>query len=134
MIDKDKITHRHWSLKVARIDPETGEAADVFGEIVTAVNDLSQSIANLILTQKGSVPTEPEKGVDTLAVIDRHPSVGIPLLTRDITDAIAMWEPRVVVQKVTVTMGEFARFHTQVFWRPVASVLDDVLMTEVTYG
>lgn len=134
MIDKDKITHRHWSLKVARIDPETGEASDVFGEIVTAINDLSQSIANLILTQKGSVPTEPEKGVDTLAVIDRHPSVGIPLLTRDITDAIAMWEPRVVVQKVTVTMGEFARFHTQVFWRPIESVLDDLLMTEVTYG
>lgn len=134
MIDKDKITHRHWSLKVARIDPETGEAADVFGEVVLAVDDLSQAIANLIMTPKGSVPTEPEKGVDVLAAIDRHPSVAIPILTREITDALTIWEPRIVVQSVTVTMGDFSHFHSQVFWRPVESVLDDLLMTEVTYG
>lgn len=134
MIDKDTITHRHWSLKVGRLNPETGVSADVFGAVVLAVEDLHQSIANIILTPKGSVTTEPEKGCDVLAAIDKHPDVGIPILTREITDALTMWEPRIVVQQVTVVMTAFSRFKTQVFWRPIESVMDDLLMTEVTYG
>jgi len=39
-----------------------------------------------------------------------------------------------VVQQVTVVMTAFSRFKTQVFWRPIESVMDDLLMTEVTYG
>lgn len=134
MIDKDTITHRHWSLKVGRLNPETGVSADVFGAVVLAVEDLHQSIANIIMTPKGSVATEPEKGCDVLAAIDKHPDVGIPILTREITDALTIWEPRVVVQQVTVVMTEFSRFKTQVFWRPIENVMDDLLMTEVAYG
>jgi phage baseplate assembly protein W len=134
MIDKDKIAYRHWSLKVGRRDPVTGAAPEVFGDIVYAVDDLHQSIANLILTPKGSVPTEPEKGCDVIGAIDKHPDIGIPWLTREIWDALAIWEPRIVVQKVTVAMTEFSRFSTQVFWRPVESVLDDLRVTEVAYG
>jgi phage baseplate assembly protein W len=133
MIDKDTIAYRHWSLKVGRADPATGVAADVFGDIVVAVDDLAQSIANIVLTPKGSVPTEPEKGCDIFGAIDRHPSIGIPLLTREIWDALTIWEPRIVVQKVTVAMPEFSRFSTSVFWRPIESVLDDLRVTEVTY-
>jgi uncharacterized protein len=134
MIDKDTIAHRHWSLKVGRLNPETGVSADVFGAVVLAVEDLHQSIANIILTPKGSVTTEPEKGCDMLSAIDKHPDVGIPILTREITDALIIWEPRIVVQQVTVVMTAFSRFKAQVFWRPIESVMDDLLMTEVTYG
>ncbi|QCM10915.1 baseplate [Agrobacterium tumefaciens] len=134
MIDKDKITHRHWSLKVGRADPQTAIAPDTYGEIVTAVEDLSQSITNLILTPKYSVPTEPEKGVDILGVIDRHPDIGIPYLTREIWDQIAIWEPRVTTERVVVNLVQFSHFQTQVFWRPVQSVLDDLYVTEVTYN
>lgn len=134
MIDKDKITHRHWSLKVARPDRETGIAQDSYGDAVFAVDDLSQSIANIILTPKGSVPTEPEKGCDVLGAIDRHPDIGIPYLTREIWDAITIWEPRLVVEKVEVLTLAFSHFTTRVFWRPVESVLDDLLVTEVAYG
>ncbi|WCK24613.1 GPW/gp25 family protein [Agrobacterium pusense] len=134
MIDKDKITHRHWSIKVGRADPQTAIAPDTYGEIVTAVEDLSQSITNLILTPKGSVPTEPEKGVDILGSIDRHPDIGIPYLTREIWDAITLWEPRVTVERVDVNMVQFSHFQTQVFWRPVQSVLDDLQVTEVVYN
>lgn len=133
MIDKDTIRFRHWSLKVGRIDPATGEALNVVGEIVAAVDDLHQSIVNLILTQKGSVPTEPEKGVDYEGAIDRHPDVAIPLLTREIWDALSIWEPRIVVQKVAIAMVEFAHFSTRVFWRPIESVIDDLRVTEVAY-
>ena len=134
MIDKDKITHRHWSMKVGLADPQTAIAPDTYGEIVTAVEDLSQSITNLILTPKGSVPTEPEKGVDILGSIDRNPAVGIPYLTREIWDAITIWEPRVTVERVVVGMVQFSHFQTQVFWRPVQSVLDDLQVTEVVYN
>ncbi|BCH58507.1 hypothetical protein RvVAT039_08890 [Agrobacterium vitis] len=134
MIDKDTITHRHWSLKVARLNPETGVSADVFGSVVLALDDLHQSIANIIMTPKGSAPTEPEKGCDVLSAIDKHPDVGVPILTREITDALTIWEPRIVVQKVTVTMTAYSHFKTQVSWRPIESVMDELLMTEVTYG
>lgn len=133
MIDKDAITHRHWSLKVGRADPETGLAPDSYGEIVTAVDDLSQSITNIVLTPKGSVPIEPEKGCDILGAIDKHPDIGIPYLTREIWDAITIWEPRVTVERVVVAMVQFAHFRTQVFWRPVQSVLDDLQVTEIVY-
>ena len=132
LIDRNSIRFRHWSLKVSRLGAD-GTAPEVWGEIVSAVDDLDQSIANLLLTPKGSVPTEPEKGVDWPGVIDRHPSIGIPMLTREIWDALAIWEPRIVVQKVEVEMRAFAHFVLPVFWRPIESVLDDLRMTEVTY-
>lgn len=134
MIDKDKITHRHWSLKIGRPDRETGVAADSYGEVVVALDDLSQSIANIILTPKGTVPTEPEKGCDVLGAIDKHPDIGIPYLTREIWDAITIWEPRILVDKVEVLTLAFSHFVTRVFWRPVESVLNDLQVTEVTYG
>ncbi|QGA56482.1 GPW/gp25 family protein [Brucella sp. 2280] len=134
MIDKDKIRHRHWSLKVSRIDPETGIAADTYGAIVTAIDDLNQSIANIIMTPKRSVPTEPEKGCDVEGAIDKHPDIGIPLLTREIWDALTIWEPRIVVEKVEVVLAQFSHFRTRVFWRPVESVIADQYMTEVQYN
>ena len=134
MIDKDTITHRHWSLEVGRADPETGIAPPTYGDIVVAVDDLSQSITNLVLTPKGSVPTEPLKGVDMLGAIDRHPDIGIPYLTRDIWDAIRIWEPRVIVRKVDVLTVAFSHFACRVFWQPVQSVIDDIQMTEVVYN
>lgn len=123
MIDKDKITHLHWSLRVGRADPQSGLKPDTYGDVVFAVDDLSQSITNLILTPKGAVPTEPEKGVDLLGAIDKHPDIGIPYLTREIWDAIAIWEKRVVVEKVEVLTLAFSHFGTRVFWRPSQSVL-----------
>lgn len=131
-VDRSSIRFRHWSLKVARLAAD-GSTPQVWGEIVSAVDDLDQSIANLILTPKGSVPTEPEKGVDWTGVIDKHPSIGIPMLTREIWDALAIWEPRIIVQRVEVQMPAFSHFVVPVFWRPIESVLDDLRVTEVAY-
>lgn len=132
-VNRHAIPFRHWSMKVSRRDPATGAAPDTFGAIVTAIDDLDQAIANLILTWKGSVPTEPEKGVDWPGVIDRHPDIGIPMLTRDIWDQLSIWEPRIVVQNVEVAREAFSHFSLKVFWRPIESVLDDLRVTEVTY-
>lgn len=134
MIDRDAITHRHWSLEVGRADPETRVAPETYGEIVVALNDLSQSIANLVLTPKGSVPTEPEKGVDILGAIDKHPDIGIPYLSREIWDAIRIWEQRVIVEKVTISEMAFARFKATTLWRPAEGVVSELQVTEVTFN
>lgn len=68
-----------------------------------------------------------------LGAIDKHPDIGIPLLTREIWDAIMIWEPRIVLQKVDVILEAFSHFSCKVFWRPAESVLDDLRVTEVTY-
>lgn len=133
VINRHSIPYRHWSVKVSRRNAQTGEAPDTNGQIVAAVEDLDQAIANIILTPKGAVPTEPEKGVDWPGVIDRHEDIGIPLLTREIWDALAIWEPRIVVQNVEIERPAFSHFAMQVFWRPIESVLDDLRVTEVTF-
>lgn len=131
---RHKIPFDHWSLRVGRADPRTRNVAPFYGEIVTAVADLLQSITNIILTPLGTVPTEPEKGCDLAPFIDRHPDIAIPNLTRVIWDALAMWEPRIVVQEVKVFQTEFSHFACKVFWRPVESVLDDLRVAEVSLG
>lgn len=125
MQDKYDIPFKHWSLKVGRADPQTGERRAFWGEIVAGLDDLTQSITNLILTPLGSVPTEPLKGCDLQPYIDRHPNIAIPQIQRAIWDAIAIWEPRVTVSVVRVYEAEYARLVAEVHWQPAAGVLDD---------
>lgn len=131
-VDRHKIPYQHWSMKVARQNPETGETPDPYGQIVVALDDLHQAIHSLLLTWKGSVPTEPEKGLAYDGVIDKHPDFGIPLLTREIWDQIGIWEPRITVKNVEVVQIAFAHFAAKIFWRPVESLVDDLQITEVT--
>lgn len=134
MQNKDTIPFEHWSLKVGRPDPATGIVPAFYGVIVSAVGDLSQSMANLILTPLGSVPTEPEKGCDIYPFIDRPPQEAIPNLSRAIWDGLTIWEPRIVVQEVKIEQVAFAHYASKVFWRPIESVLDDLRLTEVAFA
>lgn len=131
MQHKDTIPFEHWSLKVGRVDPASGQVVPFYGRIVTAVDDLHQSISNLILTPLGSVPTEPEKGCDIQPHIDRPAEIAIPNVTIAVWDALTMWEPRIVLQEVRVEQIDVAHFSCSIFWRPVGSLLDDLRVTEV---
>lgn len=134
MENRFAIKFAHWSLRVGRADPVTGARLEFHGLIVTAVDDLSQSIGNLILTPLGSVPTNPLKGCDLYPFIDRIAGEAIPNLTQAIWDTLQIWEPRIVVQDVTVEEVAFGHFATRVFWRPSESVLDDLRITEVHFA
>lgn len=131
MQDKATIPFQHWSLKVGRVDAVTREAKPFWGDIASAVDDLHQSISNLILTPLGAVPTEPEMGCDLIPYIDRTIEVAIPNITRAIWDALTMWEPRIVLQDVKVTETAYAHLSAQIYWRPAESVLDDLRVTQV---
>ncbi|PHR19301.1 MAG: baseplate [Hoeflea sp.] len=134
MENRFAIEFAHWSLRVGRADPRTGVRPEFYGLIVTAVDDLSQSIGNLILTPLGSVPTQPLKGCDLYPFIDRNPAEAIPNLTQAIWDALEIWEKRIVVQDVDVSEIAYGHFQTRVFWRPSESVLDDLRITEVHFA
>ncbi|MCC2099021.1 MAG: GPW/gp25 family protein [Hyphomicrobiales bacterium] len=138
MLDRRDIPYKHWSIKVGRADPY-GDGAPpppdaYFGTIVSAVDDLTQAIGNLILTPLGSVPTQPAKGCDIAAWLDRPANVAIPNLTRTIWDALAAWEPRIVVQDVKIEETGYSHFACKVFWRPIESVLDDLRVAEVHFA
>lgn len=131
MENRHDIPFAHWSVKVGRIHPVTGEVKDVHGEIVTVYDDVEQAIANLVLTPKRSVPVNPEKGTDILPYIDRHEEEAVPNITREIWDAIAIWEPRAIVDRIEVVQTAFAHFTARIFWRPVQSLADDARLLEV---
>ena len=78
------------------------------------------------------MPTEPDKFCDAMNYIDRPAPVAIPIITREIWDALATHEPRIVVDRVEVKAVAFEHFSVPVFWRPREDVLGDIRRTIVT--
>lgn len=131
MINRHDIPNAHWSVRVGRIDPLSGLVPDVHGEIVTALDDVDQEVSTFVITPKRSVPTNPEKGCDVFPYIDKHPSIAIPNITREIWDGLTLWVTRIALIEVKVTQEAFAHFKALVKYRPVQSVLDDLRFVEV---
>lgn len=126
LVDRADINYLHWQLKV-----DFGQPAD--GEIVAQIADIEQEIANLVLTPKGSVPLNPEKGCDLLPYKDLPPEIGIPNMVREVWDGLTVWCKRIIVEDVQVEMVDFHHWKIPVFWRPVEAVLNEILRTEVTW-
>ncbi len=85
------ITSADWSLKLGAI-----------GAIVQGINDIDQCIAIILTTPRGSDPLRPTFGADLWRYIDNPINVAIPSIVREVSAAIAMWEPRVTLQSVSV--------------------------------
>lgn len=120
-----QVDHLHWQHKV-----QPGALA-AWGEVVTGIADLEQSIQTICITPKLSVPTEPNKFCDALNFIDRPAPVAIPMITREIFDALVHHEPRIVVDRVEVEALAFEHFTVPVFWRPREDVLGEIRRTDV---
>lgn len=119
------INYLHWQ---HRVQPGPVGAWD---EIVTGLADIEQAIRIITLTPRGSVPTAPNKFCDALNYIDRPAPVAIPMITREIWDALAEHEPRIIVERVEVTEISFEHFSVPVFWRPREDVLAEIRRTEI---
>ncbi len=128
MIDYRAIPYLHWQPRLGR---NVVAPATVLGEIVNGLDDVEQSINTIVLTEKGSVPTAPEKCTRLAPYIDRRPDVAIPNITREIFDAIRAWEPRIVVEEVKVSTEDFDHWRFPVFWRLRADVTREVRQTIV---
>lgn len=116
MLDRATITHVHWQCRLGR------GGDDATGEIAAGIADVEQSIRTICLTEKGSVPGAPEKCIRLMAWIDRRPDAAIPSITREVWEAIAAFEPRVVVEAVEVAAAAFGQWRVAIGWRLAADV------------
>lgn len=131
-VDRVTIRHAHWQPRLIRNpDPAGGAEALGLGEIVYGLDDLEQAIATIVLTEKGSVPLQPEKCTRIMPYIDRRPDIAIPNISREIFDALTAWEPRIVVERVAISQTDFSHFRFPVFWRARADVARTLRQTVV---
>ena len=105
----------------------------VWGGIVSDYQDLEQEISQCILTPKGSVPLNPEKGCDLDAFRDRPMELKGALVASEVREALILWVPRIDVSAVLATPKNFSHLLITVTWRPRASVTDEFRNTEVLY-
>lgn len=128
MLDRRDIGYLHWQPRLGR--GLSGALAPI-GDIVVGLDDVEQSIMTIALTEKGSVPGQPEKCTRLAPYIDRRPEIAIPNITREIFDAITIWEPRVVVDRVAIAREDFAQWSFPVFWRLRADVAREIRRTVI---
>ncbi len=125
MLDRNKIANVHWQMKRTVDGP-------VWGEIAADLEDLAQEIRQCILTPKGSVPLNPEKGCDLEQFRDRPMNVRGLFVVAEVREALRLWVPRVLVHDLTAT-NTFDTVSLTVTWSPIEAVLEEFQTTEVDY-
>ena len=102
-----------------------------FGVPVQGIDELSQSMLNILLTYPGSDVLRPQFGSGLYAHISAPINVAAPLIAAAIKTDIARWEPRVRVIDVSYFLQEqpgdqdnsFSRVVFSINWRLPASLL-----------
>lgn len=84
---------------------EWSQSISNFGEIVSDIQDIIQSVYLIISTRPGSVPIESDFGCGLFEWIDEPGANAAPKMARDIKYAISIWEKRVTVVNVTPTVS-----------------------------
>lgn len=118
MIERSTIPYVHWQ---KRLVPAGGEM--LAGEIVSDFADIEQEIAIIVSTMIGSVPTNPLKGCDLMALIDLPAEEATPLICQKIWDAITAWVVRVEVGTVVAVSLDIHHWKVEIPWRPRGDVL-----------
>lgn len=124
MLDRSDIPFVHWQMR------RDDSGAAVLGEISAELDDLEQEIRQCILTPKGSVPLNPEKGCDLDQFRDRPLNVRHLFVVAEVREALSRDVLRIELRDVRVS-AEFAAIRISIIWRPTASVLDEFITTEV---
>jgi len=119
MIDVTTIESADWS-------PKVGSP----GELVEGLDDIAQAIRIIALTPKGSDPHRPEFGCDAWRHLDLPVDIAIPNIIREASDAIAAWEPRIKLKRVTAA-PDVSQVTLTVLWE---ARLTGVQTTEVRYA
>lgn len=97
------ITSASWSLM---LDSTVGGGpGSGIGKVVQGLADIGQCIAIILGTIPGEDPFRPTFGCDLTQFIDRPLPAVLPAIVGTVTQAIEIWEPRVMVLNVTATPG-----------------------------
>jgi|YelNatPaOPRAMG01_1025707.scaffolds.fasta_scaffold04611_5 phage baseplate assembly protein W len=123
------ITSADWSLKLGAI-----------GEVVQGIQDVDQCIRIILTTPKGSDVLRPTFGVDIWRYIDYPMNSAVPGIVREVSTAIALWEPRVSIVAInaapaTANSGQAgAQLQVSVTWAlRLASATPPTRTTTVTF-
>lgn len=103
-------------------------ALNAVGTNLTGLAALKQSIRVAIATQLGSVPLNPELGVDWLSIVDMPLDDARPILVRDVTRAFQRWiAPRATLVRIEVGIGDYtdgSGLYTRVHYQPAGADVD----------
>jgi hypothetical protein len=91
------------------------------GQCVTGLEELAQAIRIIVSTPLGSLPHRPDFGCDLTRFVDMPQTIARALIIREVSEAIAHWEPRVKVSSVGVAISEFGVSTLTVAWAPAGS-------------
>jgi len=117
MIERSTISHIHWQ---KRLVPPDGDLLS--GEIVTDYRDIEQEIRIILMTQIGSVPTNPLKGCDLMSVIDLPAIEATPMVIKAIWEAITAWVSRIEIGTITAEPQQGHHWQVVIPWRPRGDV------------
>lgn len=116
-------THRpsqqHWQL--------AGEA----GGIISGFDDVSRCVEIILNTRLHTDVLRPLFGSNHQDYIDSPQDVFIPNAVREVVVALSIWEPRIVVDKVTFN-GAAPHITMTVFWYLVGDVAKTIAQSEVS--
>lgn len=87
------ITSADWSLGLGNI-----------GAVVQGPSDVAQCVFIIFNTPKGSDPLRPTFASDIWKYVDRPINRATAHIVREATDAITLWEPRIVLVSLTPTV------------------------------
>ncbi|MDE2577961.1 MAG: hypothetical protein KGL46_04070 [Hyphomicrobiales bacterium] len=123
MLDWTTIGYLHWQ-----------PAFGALGDVVVGHADVEQSIRAIIRTEKGTVPLEPEKCCRLMPWVDQPEAIAKPNLIRELWDAIATYEPRVVLQSIGATWIADGHWLFSIALHLAADVEKKIVRIEVPYG
>lgn len=92
---------------------------DAYGEIVTNIDDIRQSINIILFTRKMSAPLLPQFGCDLFNYLDEPMAVASPKIIREIRKSLAQWEPRCVIDKISSVSNMDGSTEFEIVWLPL---------------
>ena len=96
-ITLDDITSADWSLAL----DAPGRPGSGIGNVVQGVADVNQCVGIILTTPKGSDPLRPTFAADLWQFIDYPINSVLPAVVREVTQALTLWEPRIVIVSIS---------------------------------
>ena len=97
--------------------------ANTASTTVVAIEELRQSLYNILLTEPGSVPMYPNFGCGLIGLIDSPKSDVAANIRREVVQQVKEYEPRIKIISLVTTAGEGGKLTVEVKWRPSNSDL-----------
>ena len=116
------------------ISPPRALHNDRLGELVTDTEDVGQCIRIILTTPKGCTPHRPLFGSNLHLYLDHPINSARPHIVREAVNALNEWEPRIVVEQVTVSLAGVAELICSVRWRFAAEISANSFETQLALG